>query len=760
MAESPPVALVKPNRGLPLVWVMPLIAICVAAWLVYQEFTRGDIRVAVQFPSGEGLVVGKTPVKYSGVDIGVVQAIDLIPGSEAVMAKIDFLRSAEHLLVDGTSFWVVKPEISVTGVRGLETLVSGKYITMEAGSGPRKRTFVALSEAPLHTDEPGLRLRLQAQSIGSLTRGSPVHYRRMVVGKVEDYKLAGGDLGVEVHVFIEEKYRHLVRRSARFWNSSGVDFEGSLQGVKLRMDSLASLLVGGISFNDGPEPSEERAGDGDLFILHPSFAAADAGVEITVKLPPRTKIDRGAGVHFRGIRVGEVVSVQASPSLDGMSVTVMMDPATKSRLTENTRFWAATPTFALGRVRELLNGEQLEVELQTGNEARREFEAAATPPAYDPSLPGRHLVLTAADPGSLTRDAPVYYRRLQVGKVQGFALAPGGQSVEIYLVLEPRYASLVHADSVFWHTGGVRASASLDGIDFEMDSLASLLRGGIAFADGPDGVGAADGSRYVLYPSRAEALREGVPITIAVASADNIRVGAPIRYRGVSVGEVTGLHLGGKGGDGVELSARLNENAAHFARTDTLFWIVRPVISLRKTENLDTVIRGHYLRLEPGGGGYRTHFVALPEPPPEDEGLGAGLHLVLDAARLGSIKAGAPVYYREVKVGEVTGHELGELADRVYIYLTIAPQYATLVRENSRFWHASGVRFDFNLRQGAQVHTESLEALVAGGISFATPDNSEMGREVLSGSHYALYPKPEPEWLLWSPKITLWTNEK
>lgn len=113
------------------------------------------------------------------------------------------------------------------------------------------------------------------------------------------------------------------------------------------------------------------------------------------------------------------------------------------------------------------------------------------------------------------------------------------------------------------------------------------------------------------------------------------------------------------------------------------------------------------------------------------------------------------VSYREVPVGKVVRFELGKTADRVLIHVLIEPRYASLVRSGTRFWNASGVGIDAGLFKGVKVRTESLEALIEGGIAFATPDNDQMGAPAIPGQTFALHDELNEEWLKWAPKITL-----
>ena len=136
----------------------------------------------------------------------------------------------------------------------------------------------------------------------------------------------------------------------------------------------------------------------------------------------------------------------------------------------------------------------------------------------------------------------------------------------------------------------------------------------------------------------------------------------------------------------------------------------------------------------------QTRFTGRREP----QKAGEGLSLVLSAARLGSIKPGNAVTYREVKVGEVTGYELGQNADRVLIRVVIEPRYA-LVHTGTRFWETSGFGVDFSLFKGASLRTDSLESLLEGGVAFATPDGERMGQRARPGQTFALFKEPQDE---------------
>lgn len=252
-----------------------------------------------------------------------------------------------------------------------------------------------------------------------------------------------------------------------------------------------------------------------------------------------------------------------------------------------------------------------------------------------------------------------------------------------------------------------------------------------------------------------EATRERGPlITISFTNADGLEPGAEIRSRGVTVGVVRTVALG-RGMETVEVVAELTPLSAGLAVEGTRFWIVRPEVSLSRVAGLETLLGPRYIGVGPGAGGVRTDsFVGLARPPVlEDPGDAGALVIELLAPRAAGIGPGAPVLFRDMPVGFVRTVRLAEDSSGVKIVVAIDPSYAILVRENSRFWVASGVGVDWGLFSGLSVRADSLDALIEGAVAFATP--TKPGDRVSRGHGFVLAAEPQSKWLEWDPSIPL-----
>ncbi|MBJ9976324.1 MCE family protein [Pseudomonas sp. S75] len=760
-----PTAKTRPASNWSAIWILPLIALLIGGWLAWQAYRQAGVEVQVRFETGEGIVANKTEVMFKGMSVGKVKelVLDADGSDKGVIATLEMNKAADVHLTTGTRFWLVKPSVSLAGISGLETLVSGNYIAVDPGQGEPTKQFKALAEAPPLSDkEPGLHLTLKAERLGSLNRDSPVFYKQIQVGRVKSYKLSDNHETVEIKLFIEPQYANLVRKHTRFWNASGISIDANLSGVKVRSESLSSIVAGGIAFATPEYRKDSPPTDPNLpFRLYEDFDAAQAGIRVKVHLSDYEGLQAGrTPVMYKGIQVGSMKALKMDDDLSGAMAELTLDPLAEDYLVEGTQFWVVKPSISLAGItgiEALVKGNYIAIRPgEKGARPQREFEARPKAPPLDLKAPGLHLVLFADTLGSLEVGSPVTYRQVRVGSVQSYQFARNSKRILIGVHIEKEYANLVNGSTRFWNASGVTLTGGLSGIKIKSESLQTLMAGGIAFDTPQPNVPLKRHiPRFRLLENEEAANRLGTPITIRVERADGLKPGTPIRFRGLEVGSIERVDLTADL-QAVLLHARITDAADRIARVGTQFWVVKPSLGLLRTENLDTLVGGQYLEVQPASTnrGPQRDFNALADAP-EVKGAEVGLPLTLSAPRLGSIKPGVPVSYREVQVGKVVGAELGQSADRVLIHILIEPRYASLVRSGSRFWNSSGFGFDWGLFKGATVRTESLETLIAGGIAFATPEGEQMGNPARPQQTFALFEKADDAWLQWAPKISL-----
>lgn len=310
----------KKSRWKPLlIWLIPLIALLIALSLAVKALLSHGPTIDVSFRTAEGLVAGKTTVRYKQVDIGVVRQIDLSDDRSHVIARIDLRKGASNFAAKDSRFWVVRPRIGTSGVSGIDTLLSGSYIEVDGGkSAEDKFEFTGLEVPPvISSDVPGKVFFLNADDLGSLDIGSPIYYRRINVGQITAYKLSDDGKNVELQTFIRAPYDKFVTTDARFWQASGIDVTLNASGFNLDTQSLASIVAGGIAFGIPESSRATTAANHSRFNLWDSKGDAlkepdgqPRGVIMYFDHSLRG-LTVGAPIDFMGIEIGNVKSINA-----------------------------------------------------------------------------------------------------------------------------------------------------------------------------------------------------------------------------------------------------------------------------------------------------------------------------------------------------------------------------------------------------------------------------------------------------------------
>ncbi|OXJ25460.1 mammalian cell entry protein [Burkholderia sp. HI2714] len=314
--HDPPVT--RNRLRLSLVWLVPLVAALIGLSMVIHAWLSVGPEITITFNTAQGLEAGKTPVKYKDVVIGTVTAISLSDDSSHVVATVSFVKNARNLIRDDTRFWVVRPRVGMSGVSGIDTLFSGAYIGMDTGrSDQSRKAYTGLETPPtVINGTPGTSYALRATDLGSLDIGSPVYYRHLMVGHVASYKLDMQSRDMNLQVFIDAPYDRLVTTDTRFWNASGMDLSLDANGLKLKTQSVATIVGGGIAFATPEDSSATAAPAGNLFTLADNEASAMAapdGPSQLIRLrfeQPLRGLAVGAPVEFSGVNMGKVVSTQ------------------------------------------------------------------------------------------------------------------------------------------------------------------------------------------------------------------------------------------------------------------------------------------------------------------------------------------------------------------------------------------------------------------------------------------------------------------
>jgi paraquat-inducible protein B len=317
--QALPRAETRHSRRVSIIWIVPLVAVAIGAWLAWDTLSKEGPTIKISFDSGEGLQAGQSQLKYKDIVFGTVKSLTLSPDQTHIVVTVATTHEAKPLLTEGTIFWVVKPRLFAGNISGIETLLSGSYIGMlpAAEAGKNKRDFVGHEDPPvLLAHVPGRTFLLKSKRIGAVSLGSPIFFRDLNVGEVLGWDIADMAEYVTIRAFVRAPYDDYVHYGTRFWNASGVSIKLAGAGIDVQMESLKALILGGIAFDAPSEDATKVSIENHVFPLFADRETA-TNASYTRKIPLVSYFPGSVGglapgseVTMHGRVVGHVTDVQ------------------------------------------------------------------------------------------------------------------------------------------------------------------------------------------------------------------------------------------------------------------------------------------------------------------------------------------------------------------------------------------------------------------------------------------------------------------
>jgi paraquat-inducible protein B len=323
--DTPASVQVRRQRWPSPVWLLPLAAALIGLWLLVQNWMQQGTTITVHFPSAEGIEPGNTQVRYKAVNVGKVKSVKFDANMDPLVT-LSLNRDISDVLDCSAQFWVVRPRIRGAEISGISTLFSGTYIGMlpqraedEMPENETSICYQALEEPPAtRPTRAGREFKLLTDTMGSLDIGTPIFYKQLQVGEIINYRLSADSGQVELNIFVDEPYYRLITENTRFWDVSGIDVRVDSVGAEVRMESLTSLLIGGIAFETPPEQNKNLpvSPANAVFNLYPDLASSrekhyQDRLYYTLYFNGSLRgLAEKAPVEFQGIRVGQVEKIK------------------------------------------------------------------------------------------------------------------------------------------------------------------------------------------------------------------------------------------------------------------------------------------------------------------------------------------------------------------------------------------------------------------------------------------------------------------
>ncbi|WNC66777.1 MlaD family protein [Thalassotalea nanhaiensis] len=718
---------------------------------------KSGIIVKMNFPRNSGIKAGITKVIFEGVEVGLIEDFVYNQAKGGVTATVLFDPRLEPYLLSNMEFWLVKPRISLAGVSNIDRLLSGTYVSFRLGDGEPSREFDVLPSVPaLKYTEEGLHLNIVANSVDSLSFGSPVFYKNLQVGSVQDHKLSDNQRFFNVHIHIEKEYAHLINSTSVFFEQGGVEVTGSLKGFTVKTSPIQSMLIGGVSFHTVDFDNVEAVKNGASFDLNRNFEDALNTELVTIIAANKYELTPGiTKLMFADKQIGTIKDIKPSSDLKSSILTIGYHRDYKELFKEDSKIWIVEPKLSSGNLAgfsALISGTFIQVKPGNSAKYKNSFKLLAKAPPSSAEDEGLQLVFKLKTAGSIEKGTPISHKKMVIGIVDSVNFSADGKHIEVAATIADSFRYLVSNSSQFYQSSGIRAHADMTGMTIQTESLQSIIRGGIALDNERANLDdlAAEMAEFILHPNFDTMNQSGKEVSLVFNEVVDIKVNASVQYAGHIVGHVMSVSLNDELTQ-TKLLLTLSKSHPQLSATDTKFWLVKPEVSVARVANAKAYFTGNYIGVLPGNGEDETNFIgSISEPATTTKPTGVNIVLTSDVK--GSININNPVYYRQVKVGRVLGVNLNENSDGVYVYINIDDQHKHLVNNKTKFYNASGIKIDAGLFSGVKVDTTSIDAILAGGIAFATPEDND-ATVIEDGHIFKLNAEAEESWHNWKPQL-------
>ncbi|QIW16692.1 hypothetical protein A4G20_10310 [Pasteurellaceae bacterium RH1A] len=716
----------------------------------------GDLLVKLVADDLGSISVG-AGVYFRKVPVGSIAEYRFTPDHQKVEIDVVISKRYANLVKKSSHFWNISGISAKLDWRGLDLSVDSLMSVVQgavafdspadaetADQGQSFQLFSDLKSARRGTEVKvylPMTPNIQANETGVFYQGVQVGMlSKIEADQDKDGKVAG-------QLLIDPSYSDLLRKDSKILLK-----EPKFAFDKEQVSKLGELFRGhyfDIIPGKGEKATEFMVETENAYLLSQPNVLA-----LTLTAPQSYSVAKGQGIYYNDVKIGEVLERRLT--VDNVTFRAIIFPQYRNLIGANSKFvaisnldvqlgldgmrvQAGSPSdWLAGGVRVL--PEKSQGQAKNDYPLYKDIESAEQGIVSDIKQPS--LTLSASQLEGIGPGSVLLYRDFQVGEVLNVVPHKNKFDVELYVI--PKYRHLVSDKSRFWVKPSVAVEASLQGVKLQTTPLMGMLKGAISF----DNHGTK--SDKTLYASLDKASSGNTYITLIAKDASKLSQGMPLKYMGLTVGQVEKLELQSAKKQ-IKVTAYLEGRYYNLiAKAGSTFKAISPEISTAGVKNLDAALQ-NYIDVSLGSGKAQTQF-SLGDTDTSKTQFAGGFPVILETSDANGISPEAPVYYRGMQVGQVQGLSLSELGDRVLIHLAIQNKYKHLVRKNSQFWESSGYTMDVSL-SGASISSGTMSQLLNGGIAFSTPSGSVVQPQAEANRRFLLRRKIPDEARGWDQGI-------
>ena len=473
------------KKSISFVWILPLIILGILGWIAYESYMKKGTNITVVFKSAEGLKENVTPLEYKGLQLGKVTKISMHEDLKSV--KVNILVNndvAKYVASESSDFWIKKPTVSLTKVSGLNTLISGYKIELspkfrtqeEYNKGVFKNYFEGLDSQPNdELDDNGYYISLLANDKSNIEVGTPIFYNKFQIGEITAKEFVFEKVYFTAYIY--DKFNYLVNKSSKFVINEALKVNYGASGLNIELGSLYSALVGGVTVVT-PNKDEQKISKDEVYILFGKEDDLKKKEYFTINFTDVNGIEQGTPIIFKGIEVGEILEVTLNK--DTLNTKAYVYDEYKYLLTKNTKFFIEEPTISLDGVKNLGNivkGNFISLDFRKGDFSNS-FNAI-NKKDLDKIGNTIKVELLSENLNSISEKSKVYYKNIEIGRVDSYALTPDLKNVKITILIDDKYKDLINDNNLYYDMSSKLVEMKSLNLNVNYAGIEPLLNGAI-----------------------------------------------------------------------------------------------------------------------------------------------------------------------------------------------------------------------------------------------------------------------------------------